>query len=171
VKKKTTSQTRKLISRRTFVGNAAAGSAFIALGPVTNLFRKDKQQVEQWLAGVTKFRFHMIGNAHIDPVWLWPWSEGISVVYSTFRSALDRMNETPDFCFTASSAQFYQWVSENDPSMLAEIRKRVDEGRWNIVGGWFAHRKWTGNFRPCEIKTLRMNQKTGDIKEVNLLEE
>jgi alpha-mannosidase len=35
----------------------------------------------------------------------------------------------------------------------------------------FASRKWSGNFRPCEIKTLRMNQKTGDIKEVNLLEE
>jgi len=35
----------------------------------------------------------------------------------------------------------------------------------------FADRKWTGNFRPCEIKTLRMNQNTGDIKEVNLLEE
>ena len=79
----------------------------------------------------------MIGQAHIDPVWLWPWSEGISVVHSTFRSALDRMNETPDFCFTASSAQFYQWVAENDPEMLAEIRKRVEEGRWNIVGGWW----------------------------------
>jgi alpha-mannosidase len=35
----------------------------------------------------------------------------------------------------------------------------------------FARSKWTGNFRPCEIKTLRLNQKTGDIKEVNLLEE
>jgi len=35
----------------------------------------------------------------------------------------------------------------------------------------FADRKWIGNFRPCEIKTLRMNQNTGDIKEVNLLEE
>jgi alpha-mannosidase len=28
----------------------------------------------------------------------------------------------------------------------------------------FAGRKWTGNFRPCEIKTLRMNQKMSEIK-------
>jgi alpha-mannosidase len=35
----------------------------------------------------------------------------------------------------------------------------------------FADHKWTGNFRPCEIKTLRMNKKTSDIIEVNLLEE
>jgi alpha-mannosidase len=47
------------------------------------------------------------------------------------------MNESPDVTFTASSAQFYRWVAENDPEMLKEIRKRVDEGRWNIVGGWW----------------------------------
>ena len=35
----------------------------------------------------------------------------------------------------------------------------------------FANCKWTGNFRPYEIKTLRMDEKTGEIKEVNLLEE
>jgi alpha-mannosidase len=35
----------------------------------------------------------------------------------------------------------------------------------------FMNRKWTGNFRPCEIKSLRLNCKTRDITEVNLLEE
>jgi alpha-mannosidase len=79
----------------------------------------------------------MIGNAHIDAPWLWPWPEAMSVVLSTFRSALDRMNENPDFTFTASSAQFYEWVAETDPKMLQEIRKRVEEGRWAVVGGWW----------------------------------
>ena len=120
-----------------FINYGSSGVAVIALGPVNDLFADDLQQAGSWPADAAKFRFHMIGQAHIDPVWLWPWSEGISVVHSTFRSALDRMNETPDFCFTASSAQFYQWVAENDPAMLEEIRKRVDEGRWNIVGGWW----------------------------------
>jgi alpha-mannosidase len=90
-----------------------------------------------WPADAPQYRFHMIGQAHIDPVWLWPWSEGLSVVHSTFRSALDRMKETPEFKFTASSAQFYDWVAANDPAMLAEIRQRVAEGRWNVVGGWW----------------------------------
>ncbi len=35
----------------------------------------------------------------------------------------------------------------------------------------FINRKWTGNFKPCEIKSLRVNPQTGEIKEVNLLEE
>jgi alpha-mannosidase len=61
----------------------------------------------------------------------------MSVVLSTFRSALNRMNENPDFTFTASSAQFYEWVASRDPQMLDEIRRRVEEGRWAIVGGWW----------------------------------
>ncbi|MCX6223190.1 MAG: alpha-mannosidase, partial [Bacteroidia bacterium] len=30
-----------------------------------------------------------------------------------------------------------QWVAENDSKMIAEIRKRVEAGRWNIAGGWW----------------------------------
>ena len=79
----------------------------------------------------------MVGNAHIDPVWLWHWQEGFQEVKATFRSALDRMNEYPEFVFTASSAAFYEFVERNDPAMFAEIQRRVAEGRWEIVGGWW----------------------------------
>jgi len=79
----------------------------------------------------------MIGHAHIDPVWRWPKEEGYQEVFATFRSALDRMKEYPDVCFVASSAQFYKWVLETDPVMFAEIKDRVKEGRWNVVGGWW----------------------------------
>lgn len=80
---------------------------------------------------------HMIGNAHIDPVWLWPWQEGFHEVKATFRSALDRMNEEPEFIFVASSAAFYEWVEKTDPAMFAEIKQRISEGRWQVVGGWW----------------------------------
>ncbi|MCU0521956.1 MAG: glycosyl hydrolase-related protein [Anaerolineae bacterium] len=80
---------------------------------------------------------HMIGNAHIDPVWLWQWQEGFQETLATFRSALDRMAETPEFRFTASSAALYAWVERIDPAMFEEIRARVAEGRWEIAGGWW----------------------------------
>lgn len=79
----------------------------------------------------------MIGNAHIDPVWLWQWQEGFHEVKATFRSALDRMKECDDFIFVSSSAAFYEWVEENEPEMFEEIRQRVAEGRWRLVGGWW----------------------------------
>lgn len=82
-------------------------------------------------------KLHLIGNAHIDPVWLWQWQEGFHEVKATFRSALDRMQEYEDFIFVASSAAFYDWVEQSDPAMFAEIRQRVKEGRWRIVGGWW----------------------------------
>ncbi|MCR5485206.1 MAG: alpha-mannosidase [Clostridiales bacterium] len=80
---------------------------------------------------------YLIGNAHLDPTWLWRWQEGCSEVLQTFRSALDRLNEYDDFVFTCSSAAYYRWVEEIDPDMFAEIKKRVKEGRWSIVNGWW----------------------------------
>lgn len=79
----------------------------------------------------------MIGNAHIDLVWLWQWQEGLQEVKATFQSVLDRMKEYEDFIFTGSSAAFYEWVEKNDPTMFEEIRKRIKEGRWVIAGGWW----------------------------------
>ena len=79
-----------------------------------------------------------IGHAHMDPVWQWNKAEGYQEVFATFRSALDRLTEFPQVYFLASSAQFYEWVAESDPAMFAEIKQRVKEGRWIIVGagGW-----------------------------------
>ena len=82
-------------------------------------------------------KIHLIGNAHLDPVWLWRWQEGFSEIISTFRSALDRMNDFPDFKFTSACAVYYQWIEKIDPDMFEEIKERVKQGRWNIVGGWF----------------------------------
>ncbi|HZG55999.1 alpha-mannosidase [Paenibacillus sp.] len=82
-------------------------------------------------------KVHLIGNAHLDPVWLWQWQEGFAEIKATFRSALDRMNEFPDFVFTCACAAYYRWVEENAPELFEEIRLRVAEGRWVIVGGWW----------------------------------
>ncbi|MDT8306132.1 MAG: glycoside hydrolase family 38 C-terminal domain-containing protein, partial [Anaerolineae bacterium] len=79
----------------------------------------------------------MIGNAHIDPVWLWQWPEGFHEVLATFRSALDRIREYDEFIFISSAAVFYEWVEKSDPEMFREIQERVAEGRWEIVGGWW----------------------------------
>ena len=82
-------------------------------------------------------KLHMIGNAHLDPVWLWNWQEGFQEVKATFKSVLDRMNEDEAFVFTCSSAAFFEWVEKNNPAMFEELKKRVQEGRIELVGGWW----------------------------------
>ena len=80
---------------------------------------------------------HMIGNAHIDPVWLWQWPEGYQEVRATFQSAIDRMEEYPEFVFTCDSVLYLAWVEEHDPDLFAAIGKRIADGRWQQLGGWW----------------------------------
>lgn len=80
---------------------------------------------------------HMIGNAHLDPVWLWSWREGFQENKATMLSALQRLDEFDDFIFTSSSAQFYEWIEENEPALFARIRQMVRQGRWILCGGWW----------------------------------
>ncbi|MCE9613726.1 MAG: hypothetical protein K8T26_05585 [Lentisphaerae bacterium] len=85
---------------------------------------------------MTKPRVYFIGNTHIDHTWLWNWTEGYDEVKASWQSALDRMDEFPEFVFTASSTLHYRWLEEHEPAIFAQIRRRVREGRWQLAGGW-----------------------------------
>ena len=82
-------------------------------------------------------KLHMIGNAHLDLAWLWPWQEGFGEAKATFLSALKRLKEFNDFVFTSSSAQYYAWVEANAPDLFEKIRREVAAGRWVLCGGWW----------------------------------
>lgn len=76
-----------------------------------------------------------IPNAHIDPVWIWDWREGMREVVATFQAAADRLDENEDLFFVASSAAYYAWVEEIDPALFSRIQAHVESGRWELVGG------------------------------------
>jgi alpha-mannosidase len=79
--------------------------------------------------------WHLTGNSHIDAAWLWPWTETVDVVKRTFGTALQLMYEYPHYTYTQSAAAYNSWVADKYPDMNAEIKKRIEEGRWEIVGG------------------------------------
>jgi len=79
--------------------------------------------------------FHLTGNSHIDAAWLWPWTETVDVVKRTFGTALQLMDEYPDYTYTQSAVQYNEWIAEKYPRMNAEIGERIKEGRWEVVGG------------------------------------
>ncbi len=84
-----------------------------------------------------KPRLHMIGNAHIDPVWLWRWQDGLEVAVSTCRNAVELLDKHPDYIFSRSSAGVYKWIEEADPDLFRRIRRFAARGRWNVVNGWW----------------------------------
>ena len=79
--------------------------------------------------------FHLTGNSHIDAAWLWPWTETVDVVKRTFGTALQLMYEYPQYTFTQSAAQYNEWLADKYPDLNNQIKQRIQEGRWEIVGG------------------------------------
>ena len=86
----------------------------------------------------TRTLVHLIANAHLDPVWLWNWQAGVDEALATFRSAVDRCHEYPEFRYTRGEAWLYQWVEDLDPGLFAAVRELIEAGRWSVVGG-----QWT----------------------------
>ena len=80
---------------------------------------------------------HLIFNAHLDPVWLWPWTAGLDETLATCRSACDRLDAHPDLRFTRGEAWVYQQIERCDPQLFARVRGHIETGRWEIVGGWW----------------------------------
>jgi alpha-mannosidase len=94
-----------------------------------------QQALEPLQPLLKKFLIQLTGDAHIDAAWLWTASEGVDQVHLTFANAIEMMHEYPQFVFSQSSAQYYEWMEQKFPALFAEIQKRVKEGRWEPVGG------------------------------------
>ena len=86
----------------------------------------------------------MTGHAHLDLAWLWPVSETRRKGRRTFSSVLSLMDRYEDFVFNQSSAQLYAWIEAEEPEMFERVVRRVEEGRWEPVGG-----AWVEN--DCQI--------------------
>ncbi len=80
---------------------------------------------------------HLVCNAHMDPVWLWNWPEGLGAAISTFRVAAQFCEETENFIFAHNESLLYEWVEEHDHALFERIRKLVKAGKWKIMGGWY----------------------------------
>ena len=82
-------------------------------------------------------RVHMIGNAHIDPVWLWPWQAGADEALATAASMADRCDEYPEFVFTRGEAWLYQQAERLRPVSSPASAPLIERGQWHITGGQF----------------------------------
>ncbi len=78
---------------------------------------------------------HLTGNSHIDAAWLWPWTETVNTVKDTFGTALQLMEEYPTYTFTQSAAAYNNWMARDYPQINDQIKQRIAQGRWEVVGG------------------------------------
>ena len=97
--------------------------------------KASQSQLETLKPLLQQATFHLTGNSHIDAAWLWPWTETVDVVKRTFGTAAQLMYEYPNYTYTQSAAQYNQWIADKYPTLNDQIKERIDQGRWEIVGG------------------------------------
>jgi alpha-mannosidase len=121
---------RAIASARRIVREAVAGRQFERLHEAV-------EEAEAALAPIGPVAkahiIHCVGHAHIDMNWMWSWHETVAVTNDTFTTLLKLMDEFPDFRFTQSQGAVYEIARQYNPAMFEEIRRRVKEGRWEIV--------------------------------------
>jgi alpha-mannosidase len=100
-----------------------------------------RRGVEQLQAGLPKIGpggpgdITLVGHAHIDTAWLWPLSETKRKCGRTFSNVLRLMERYPQFRFSQSQPQLYQYTKQLFPDLYAQIKERIAEGRWEPMGG------------------------------------
>jgi len=81
--------------------------------------------------------FHLLPNAHLDPVWLWDWREGLNEGLTTVTTILDLMDEHPELTFIRGESAIYQHIQKIAPKVFERVRRMIDTGRWDVVGGTY----------------------------------
>jgi alpha-mannosidase len=122
--------------------------------------RRAHQDLDVLKPFLQSFNFSLSGNSHIDAAWLWPWTEAVDVVHRTFGSALKLMNEVPTYTYSQSASQYNQWMVDKYPQLNAEIKQRVEDGRWELVGGMWVEPDLNMPSGESLVRQLLIGQRT-----------
>lgn len=88
------------------------------------------------VAAITrKYDVYYIGHAHIDMNWQWTWPETIDVCHRTWNSAMNLMEEFPQFHFVQSQPGAYVPIESEYPDEFARMQAMAARGQWDVVGG------------------------------------
>lgn len=108
------------------------GNAFYeSVTPATEILQAGLQQAGAPMEAI----IHATGHAHIDVAWLWTLGQTRRKSERTFHTVIRLMEQFPDYHFTQSQPQLYQFIQEDQPELFECIKKRIEEGRWEPIGG------------------------------------
>ena len=100
---------------------------------IESAVKKFENELSVMVSDCKKYELLLVAHAHIDMNWQWAFDETVAITLSTFETMLRLMEEYPAFKFSQSQASVYEIVEKYDPEMLAKIKKRVKEGRWEVT--------------------------------------
>jgi alpha-mannosidase len=79
-----------------------------------------------------------IGHSHLDYVYAWEYAEFLRKIGRTHSTQLRLMDEFPEFRFSQSQAITYMELKARYPDIYREIKQRVRQKRWEILGAFYS---------------------------------
>jgi alpha-mannosidase len=101
---------------------------------------------EELKRGRVHSRCILSGHAHLDLVWLWPERIGELKAVNVFATMNRLMDEYPEFRFAYSQPASYEAVGCREPGLLAQVKARMRDGRWEATGGMYVE---SDTLLPC----------------------
>ena len=77
---------------------------------------------------------YCVGHTHIDVAWLWRLKHTREKCSRSFSTVFRLMELFPEYIFLQTQPQLYEYMKEEFPDIYANIKKRVQEGRWEADG-------------------------------------
>ncbi|XP_014636428.1 PREDICTED: alpha-mannosidase 2C1 isoform X6 [Ceratotherium simum simum] len=85
--------------------------------------------------GESQHTIHAMGHCHIDTAWLWPFKETVRKCARSWVTAVQLMEQNPEFIFVCSQAQQLEWVKSLYPGLHARLQEFACRGQFVPVGG------------------------------------
>ena len=102
---------------------------------ILSQIRKVREKIEAYKVSKSGFTVSAVSHSHMDVAYLWPVKETVRKCARTFSNMLRLMDVDPDFKYTQSQPLLYKYTKEYYPEIYEQIKVRVKEGRWEIIGG------------------------------------
>ena len=74
------------------------------------------------------------GHTHLDVAWLWRVKHVRDKVARSFATALNLMDEFPDFIFMYNQAVLFHFLKQDYPDLWARVKEKVRTGQFEIDG-------------------------------------
>ena len=104
---------------------------YASVSPATSILKAGVEKAGMPMDAV----IHATGHAHIDVAWLWTLGQTRRKAEHTFYNVIRLMEQFPDYHFTQSQPQLYEFIKEDRPALFESIKHRIQEKRWEPIGG------------------------------------
>jgi alpha-mannosidase len=100
------------------------------------LLKKINEDLKSSLPGL----IYLLPTCHLNIDWLWTRRETVRKVARTTASALRLLDAYPAAKFSFAQPAQYAFLKEHYPELFKQVRARIAEGRWEVLGSaWIEH--------------------------------